>query len=217
MTKRFLFAFSRSDQPPDQRRRRHPSPAPAAAAAAAASDSAAAATKPQPGGLLRPRRHFDLLLSDAAASAANRQSGPQQLRHGSRRGLSGLQRHLPQRLLLGRQRVRSKPKPLTLDIVVTSCRTILLLPQSLIFFFLLFFPSAPPSASAAASASSSSSDQQQHFFMASGVRFSGHTLDKATKAKVTLENYYSNLISQHKERRDRWKPASVWMLETFNF
>lgn len=33
--------------------------------------------------------------------------------------------------------------------------------------------------------------------------FSCHTLDKATKAKVTLESYYSNLISQHKERRLR--------------
>ena len=37
-----------------------------------------------------------------------------------------------------------------------------------------------------------------------GIRFSNHTLDKATKAKVTLENYYSNLISQHKERKHRW-------------
>lgn len=36
-----------------------------------------------------------------------------------------------------------------------------------------------------------------------GVRFSGHTLDKATKAKVTLENYYSNLIAQHMERKQR--------------
>ncbi|XP_040567601.1 serine/threonine-protein kinase tricornered isoform X3 [Lepeophtheirus salmonis] len=35
------------------------------------------------------------------------------------------------------------------------------------------------------------------------IRFSGHTLDKATQAKVTLENYYSNLISQHKERKHR--------------
>ncbi|KAJ6219144.1 hypothetical protein RDWZM_004956 [Blomia tropicalis] len=35
------------------------------------------------------------------------------------------------------------------------------------------------------------------------IRFSGHTLDKATKAKVHLENYYSNLISQHMERRIR--------------
>lgn len=36
------------------------------------------------------------------------------------------------------------------------------------------------------------------------IRFSGHTLDKATKAKVTLENYYSNLISQHVERKQRY-------------
>jgi len=35
--------------------------------------------------------------------------------------------------------------------------------------------------------------------------FSCHTLDKATKAKLTLENYYSNLVSQHKERRQRWE------------
>jgi len=34
-------------------------------------------------------------------------------------------------------------------------------------------------------------------------QFSGHTLDKATKAKLTLENYYSNLISQHRERQER--------------
>lgn len=32
---------------------------------------------------------------------------------------------------------------------------------------------------------------------------SSHTLDKVTKAKVTLENYYSNLISQHIERENR--------------
>lgn len=35
------------------------------------------------------------------------------------------------------------------------------------------------------------------------IRFSGHTLDKATKAKVTLENYYSNLVLQHVERQQR--------------
>lgn len=35
------------------------------------------------------------------------------------------------------------------------------------------------------------------------IRFSGHTLDKATKAKVTLENYYSNLVVQHLERQQR--------------
>lgn len=37
----------------------------------------------------------------------------------------------------------------------------------------------------------------------STLRFSCHTWDKATKAKVTLENYYSNLISQHLERKQR--------------
>ena len=35
------------------------------------------------------------------------------------------------------------------------------------------------------------------------IRFSCHTLDKATKAKLTLENYYSNLIAQHRERQER--------------
>lgn len=36
------------------------------------------------------------------------------------------------------------------------------------------------------------------------IRFSGHTLDKATKAKVTLENFYTNLITQHYERKQRF-------------
>ncbi|KAH8322847.1 hypothetical protein KR059_008965 [Drosophila kikkawai] len=35
------------------------------------------------------------------------------------------------------------------------------------------------------------------------IRFSDHTLDKATKAKVTLENYYSNLVTQYGERKQR--------------
>ena len=39
--------------------------------------------------------------------------------------------------------------------------------------------------------------------MDSSSRFSDHTLDKATKAKVTLENYYSNLVTQHGERKQR--------------
>ena len=39
----------------------------------------------------------------------------------------------------------------------------------------------------------------------SPLSFSCHTWDKATKAKMTLENYYSNLISQHQERRSRWQ------------
>jgi hypothetical protein len=32
---------------------------------------------------------------------------------------------------------------------------------------------------------------------------SNHTKDKATKAKVTLENYYSNLIESYQEREKR--------------
>ncbi|XP_021352926.1 serine/threonine-protein kinase tricorner-like isoform X1 [Mizuhopecten yessoensis] len=34
---------------------------------------------------------------------------------------------------------------------------------------------------------------------------SNHTKDKATKAKVTLENYYSNLLSQNEERENRYR------------
>jgi len=48
--------------------------------------------------------------------------------------------------------------------------------------------------------------QQRHNLLINpqcNVRFSGHTLDKATKAKVTLENYYSNLVAQHLERQQR--------------
>jgi len=35
-------------------------------------------------------------------------------------------------------------------------------------------------------------------------QISGHTIDKVTKAKVQLENFYSNLISQNKEREQRF-------------
>lgn len=37
------------------------------------------------------------------------------------------------------------------------------------------------------------------------MQISNHTIDKVTKAKVTLENYYSNLISQHEEREHRYR------------
>ncbi|RXG55493.1 Serine/threonine-protein kinase tricorner [Armadillidium vulgare] len=47
----------------------------------------------------------------------------------------------------------------------------------------------------------------------SQIRFSGHTLDKATKAKVTLENYYSNLIAQHLERKQRHEKLEETMEE----
>ncbi len=35
------------------------------------------------------------------------------------------------------------------------------------------------------------------------IQISSHTVDKVNKAKVTLENFYSNLISQHEEREHR--------------
>ena len=38
-------------------------------------------------------------------------------------------------------------------------------------------------------------------------------MDKATKAKLTLENYYNNLISQQRERRDRWKRLEESFIE----
>lgn len=41
---------------------------------------------------------------------------------------------------------------------------------------------------------------------------SNHTRDKATKAKVTLENYYSNLVSQHEERENRWVKLRIGRL-----
>ncbi|XP_064480682.1 serine/threonine-protein kinase tricornered-like isoform X2 [Ornithodoros turicata] len=46
-----------------------------------------------------------------------------------------------------------------------------------------------------------------------GMRLSGHTLDKATKAKVHLENYYSNLVSQHMERKSRHERLEETMKE----
>ncbi|XP_022701642.1 serine/threonine-protein kinase tricorner-like isoform X2 [Varroa jacobsoni] len=45
------------------------------------------------------------------------------------------------------------------------------------------------------------------------IRTKGHTLDKATKAKVHLENYYSNLVSQHIERRTRHEKLEESMAE----
>ena len=49
--------------------------------------------------------------------------------------------------------------------------------------------------------------------------FSGHTLDKATKAKLTLENYYNNLISQQRERRERMRRMEVfyWIKKYFSY
>lgn len=48
------------------------------------------------------------------------------------------------------------------------------------------------------------------------IRFSGHTLDKATKAKVTLENYYSNLIAQHLERKQRYSNGCLYVAGLFS-
>ncbi|GFS47193.1 hypothetical protein TNCV_945851 [Trichonephila clavipes] len=45
------------------------------------------------------------------------------------------------------------------------------------------------------------------------IQFSGHTLDKAIKAKVHLENYYSNLIAQHIERKSRHEKLEETMKE----
>ena len=83
---------------------------------------------------------------------------------------------------------------------------------------------APQQAASAAAATATATDgggangqQQQHQggggggggndspASSSSVPISCHTLDKATKAKMTLENYYANLIAQHQERRQRWK------------
>ena len=62
-----------------------------------------------------------------------------------------------------------------------------------------------PSMSLSSSAGSANNAGNGNSNASNELRFSGHTLDKATKAKLTLENYYSTLISQHKERKERWK------------
>jgi hypothetical protein len=36
------------------------------------------------------------------------------------------------------------------------------------------------------------------------MQVSSHTVDKVAKAKLTLENYYSNLVTQHEERENRY-------------
>ncbi|XP_052239573.1 serine/threonine-protein kinase 38-like isoform X2 [Dreissena polymorpha] len=45
------------------------------------------------------------------------------------------------------------------------------------------------------------------------MQVSNHTIDKVTRAKVTLENYYSNLISQHEERETRYRTLEKTMEE----
>jgi len=36
------------------------------------------------------------------------------------------------------------------------------------------------------------------------MQISPHTVDKVAKAKLTLETYYSNLVTQHAERENRY-------------
>ena len=36
------------------------------------------------------------------------------------------------------------------------------------------------------------------------VQISSHTVDKVAKAKISLENFYTNLVSQHEEREGRY-------------
>ncbi|XP_013389892.1 serine/threonine-protein kinase 38-like isoform X2 [Lingula anatina] len=43
------------------------------------------------------------------------------------------------------------------------------------------------------------------------VAVSPHTADKVTRAKVTLENYYTNLIAQHEERESRYRKLEQTM------
>jgi len=44
-------------------------------------------------------------------------------------------------------------------------------------------------------------------------QISSHTRDKATRAKVLLENFYSNLVNQHKERSERRRKLEDSLLE----
>uniref|UniRef100_A0A0L8FQR8 Uncharacterized protein n=1 Tax=Octopus bimaculoides TaxID=37653 RepID=A0A0L8FQR8_OCTBM len=45
------------------------------------------------------------------------------------------------------------------------------------------------------------------------IQISSHTVDKVTKAKVTLENYYTNLLMQHEEREIRYRMLEQSMEE----
>lgn len=41
--------------------------------------------------------------------------------------------------------------------------------------------------------------------------YSNHTLEKVAKTKATLESFYANLITQHQERKNRWKVLEMNM------
>ena len=62
-----------------------------------------------------------------------------------------------------------------------------------------------PTSATSSSSNSSSGGPNTAATLQEVINFSCHTLDKATKAKLTLENYYSNLISQNRERKERWQ------------
>ena len=48
------------------------------------------------------------------------------------------------------------------------------------------------------------------------IQISPHTMDKVTKAKVTLENYYSNLIAQNEERENRLVTVRCYTVYVWN-
>ena len=41
---------------------------------------------------------------------------------------------------------------------------------------------------------------------AAALPMSNHTRERVTVAKLTLENFYSTLLTQHEEREMRWAP-----------
>jgi len=45
------------------------------------------------------------------------------------------------------------------------------------------------------------------------MQISSHTVDKVAKAKLTLETYYSNLVTQHAERENRYVCAVLWFIK----
>jgi len=45
------------------------------------------------------------------------------------------------------------------------------------------------------------------------MNVSSHTVDKVNRAKLTLENYYSNLVCQHEERENRYRKLEQSMID----
>ena len=43
--------------------------------------------------------------------------------------------------------------------------------------------------------------------------FSNNTLESARKAKLTMENFYDNLLIQEKDRTNRWRKLDISMEE----